>query len=191
MSKKIVWSPKKRILILGPIGLIILGLAAGAAYYFYTQNQMKQVEQKKVVADERRNLDDDAFRGDRDLAAEYTTKLQDEQPEAAYDIYEAEAAKLTDNAAKIALYEQAVAIAHKANQPDQAIKFSITLSELANNARASANVAYLYGLKKDYTNQRKYLQQALDQVEALPKDTPEYVSMKAYYQEQLSKVGTN
>jgi flagellar basal body-associated protein FliL len=191
MSKKSGKLSKKTTVKIIIIALAVL-VAGVAAYYFYMQSQtQQQVEQKKVVADERQKLDDAAFRGDRDLAAEYTAMIQENQPEAAYSLYEAAAKNSTDSTAKIALYEQGVVIATTMKQSDHAIKFAVALSDLANNDRASANVAYLYGLEKDYTNQKKYLQQALDQIETLPKDSPDYVSMKAYYQDMLAKVGTN
>lgn len=189
MTKLFGRLPSKRVLLGVVVGLSILGVGVFAANYFYTHNQQKQAEQKKVVQSERKKLDDAAFRGDRDIAAQYMEKTQAEQSGAAYDVYESEAKKLTDSAAKIALYEQAVSVASKAKRIDHAIKYAVTLSDLSNSHRASANVAYLYGQNKDYENQKKYLQQAIDQLEVLPKDSPEYTDMKAYYQSLLAKVG--
>lgn len=194
MTKKLGRVLNKRVLLGAIIGFLMIALAAGA-YYFYTQNQKQQTEkaaeQKKVVATERKKLDDTAFRGDRDLAAEYAANVQEEQLDAAYQVYESAAQKATDKTAKISLYEQAVTIAYRAKQSDHAIKYAIKASDLANNYRASANVADLYGLSKDYDNQKKYLQKALGQIEALPKDSVEYTTMKAYYQDRLSKVGVS
>lgn len=195
MTKKSRLTSKKRTIItLGSV-LIVLIAGAAVAYHFYTQNQKQQtektVEQKKVVDIERKKLDDTAFRGDRDVAAQYVAKIQDGQLDDAYDLYVSAAQKVADNTAKIALYEQAVAIASQAKQSDHAIKYAVALSDLANNYRASANVAYLYGVDKDYTNQKKYLQQAINQIEKLPQGSDEYRDMKAYYQTELSKVGGN
>lgn len=191
MTKLFGRLPSKRVLLGVVVGLFVLGVGVFAANYFYTHNQQKQAEQKKVVQSERKKLDDAAFRGDRDIAAQYMEKTQAEQSGAAYDVYESEAKKLTDSAAKIALYEQAVSVASKAKRIDHAIKYAVTLSDLSNSHRASANVAYLYEQNKDYENQKKYLQQAIDQLEVLPKDSPEYTDMKAYYQSLLAKVGSS
>jgi tetratricopeptide (TPR) repeat protein len=191
MTKKFGRLPKKRVFIGVIGGLIILGAGLFATNYFYTQNQLKQSEQKKTTESERKKLDTAAFRGDRDIAAQYVERVQSNQQDAAYDLYESAAQKLTDTSAKIALYEQAVSIASRAKQTDAAIKYALSLSELSNTHRASANLAYLYGVNKDYANQKKYLQQALDQLEVLPKDSAEYTDMKTYYQDMLAKVGVN
>lgn len=191
MTKQFGRLPGKRVFIWVTIGLLILGVGAFGANYFYTHLQQQQAEQKKAVDDERKKLDDTAFRGDRDVAAQYIEKIQAKQLDGAYKIYESAAQNLTDNAQKIALYEQAVAIASRAKQADHALKYAESLSTLSGSHRASANVAYLYGQKKDYENQKKYLQQAINQLEALPKDSQEYSGMKAYYQDMLAKVGVN
>ena len=194
MTKKLGRLLNKRVLLGAIIGIVIAGLAGGA-YYFYTQNQKQQAEkateQKKTVAAERSKLDDAAFRGDRDIAAEYTALSQANDLDAAYKIYVSAAQKLTENTAKIALYEQAVATASRAKQSDHAIQYAVILSDLANNYRASANAAYLYGANKDYENQKKYLQKAISQLESVPKESAEYNDMKAYYEGLLAKVGAN
>lgn len=191
MTKKFGRLPSKRVFIWMAIGLFILVVGAFGANYFYTHLQQQQAEQKKAVDDERKKLDDTAFRGDRDVAALYMEKIQAKQLDAAYKLYESAAQKLPDTAQKIALYEQAISIASQAKQADHALKYAETLSVLSGNHRASANVAYLYGQKKDYENQKKYLQQAIDQLETLPKDSQEYSGMKAYYQDMLAKAGAN
>jgi tetratricopeptide (TPR) repeat protein len=191
MTKKFGRLPSKRVVIGAVIGLLILGMGALAANYFYTQQQHKQAEQKKAVANERTKLDDVAFRGDRDIAAQYMEKINAKQFDAGYRLYESAAQQLTDKTAKVVLYEQAVTVSSRAKQVDHAIKYAVSLSELNNTHRSSANVAYLYGQKKDYENQKKYLQQAIDQLETLPKDSQEYTAMRAYYQGLLAKVGVN
>ncbi len=194
MSKKLVSLPKKRTLIIILTCIALVGIGVGGYYYLSAQKKQQEqqaVEQKKALDTERTKLDDTAFRGDRDLAAEYMLHIQNGEPKKALDTYESAVQKAPDDKAKFALYNQAVTIAYRAKQTDQAIDFAIKASDIANNYRASSNVADLYGLKKDYENQKKYLQKALDQVETLPKDSEEYASMKAFYQDKLSKVGTN
>ena len=181
----------KRALLLGIAGILLLAVGGAAAYYFYTKNQQQQAEQKNAVADERNKLDEAAFRGDRDIAAQYIEMVQRKEFDKAYNLYESAAKKLTDSTAKVALYEQAVSVASRAKQMDHAAKYAATLSAVSDSHRASANAAYLYGQNKDYENQKKYLQQAIAQLETLPKDSQEYTSMKAYYEGLLSKVGTN
>jgi hypothetical protein len=192
MTKKFFRLPKKRILIGLIIGLIILSGGAGVAYYLYLQNPQRQIEtneKNKAIEVERKKLEETAFKGDRDVAAQYMEKLQGGETDAAYDVYKVAAQKTDTDEAKIGIYEQAVAAASQANKPDQAIRYAILLSELSNTHRASANVAYLYRQSKDTVNEKKYLQQALDQLETSSKDTPEYVEFKTYYQGLLSQAG--
>jgi flagellar basal body-associated protein FliL len=193
MSKKSGKLSKKRILTIVIITLSIIILLGGVAYYLYVQKQRQQVEmaqQEKATDVERKKLDETAFRGDRDLAAQYMESIQADDHDAAYQLYEQAAGKVGDKAEKIALYEQAVAIASQEKQSDQALRFAITLSELSDSHRASANVAYLYGLDKDVVHQKEYLQKAINQLATLPKDSAEYTSFMTYYQDMIVKLGT-
>lgn len=193
MTKKFFRLPKRRILIGVIIGLILLGGGAGVAYYLYLQNPQRQIEtneKNKVIEAERKKLEETSFKGDRDVAAQYMEKIRGGEVDAAYDIYKVAAQKADTDQAKIAIYEQAVAAASQANNTDQAIQYAILLSELSKTHRASANVAYLYRQNKDVANEKKYLQQALDQLEA-SKDIPEYAEFKSYYQGLLAQAGTN
>lgn len=190
MTKKSVRLPKKRIIIVVAVGLFILSAGAGVIYYLYLHNPQRQIEateENKAIEGERKKLEESSFRGDRDVAAQYMEKLQGGEADAAYAIYKSAAQKADTDVAKIAIYEQAIAAASQANQTDQAIRYAIMLSELSNAHRASANVAYLYRQNKDVANEKKYLQQALDQLEASSKDAPEYADFKPYYQGLLSQ----
>ena len=191
MTKKLGRMPNKRIFLVVAVGVLVLGAGVVAASYFYTHDKEQQTEQKKVIDDERSQLDAAAFRGDRDVAAVYLERVKDKQSDAAYEVYQSAVQKLPDDASKIALYEQGIEISIQAKQIDHAIRLAVQLSDLSNTHRSSANAAYLYGLNKDYENQKKYLQKSIDQLEQLPKDSAEYIDMKAYYQDMLSKVGVN
>jgi flagellar basal body-associated protein FliL len=194
MSKKSDKLSKKRTRLIVIIAILIILLLGGGAYYAYSQSQQRQAkvtEQKKIISDERKKLDEAAFRGDRDLAAQYAEATQANNHDAASQLYEQAISKTNDKAEKIALYEQAVGVASQAKQTEQALQFAIKLSELSDNHRASANVAYLYGLNKDSAHQKEYLQKAIDQLASLPTDSAEYTDFMAYYKDMLAKLGAN
>jgi hypothetical protein len=195
MSKKSGKLSKKRmftIIIISSLTILILG---GAGYYFYMQNQRQQQtetkKQEKAIDVERKKLDETSFRGDRDLAAQYGEKASSGELDAAYALYATAASKAIDDAEKAVLYEQAITAASKAHQIDQAIRFSVLLTQVSGNHRASANAADIYASNKDTTNQKKYLHQAIERLELLPKESQEYHDFKSYYESTLNKLGVN
>jgi tetratricopeptide (TPR) repeat protein len=195
MSKKFGKLSKKRMFTIIIISSLTIFALGGVGYYFYMQNQRQQQtetkKQEKAIDVERKKLDEASFRGDRDLAAQYGEKASGGELDAAYGVYATAASKASDDAEKATLYEQAITVASRANQIDQAIRFSVLLTQVSDSHRASSNAANLYAEKKDIINQKKYLQQAMDRLENLPKDSEEYSSFKAYYQAQLTQIGVN
>lgn len=193
MNKKAGRFSKKRITI-SIIILLIVGLLGGGLYYLYTQQQQKQAETARrdaAIQAERKKLDETAFRGDRDMAARYMEKIANGETEAAYQLYAQEADKLTDADKKIALYEQAITIAHRAKQADDAVRFSQTLSELSPDYRTFANLADLYGEKNDTVHEKEYLQKAIDQLMTFPQGSSEYRELLPYYRSLLVKAEAN
>jgi hypothetical protein len=185
---------RKRTLVIIIASVVFVGLGVGG-YYFFTAHknqQEKQVaEQKKVIARERVRLDDTSFRGDRELASQYLERIQANDDDAAYNLYQQRIDKATDAGLKSALAEQGVVVASLAKQADHAIRFSVLRTQLNDGHRVSANAADVYAENNDIANQKKYLQQAIDRLELLPNDSQEYKDFKVYYQQMMDKIGNN
>lgn len=190
MNKKAGRFSRKIIIISSIIALLAVASLGGGLYYLNVQQQQKRADvdrQDTAVQTEREKLDEAAFRGDRDIAARYAEKVAANEPEAAYQLYTQEANKLTDTSEKIALYEQAVMIAYRTNRSDDAVRFSVTLSELNPDYRTFANLADLYDRQNDTVREREYLQKAIDQLETFPQSSSEYKELLPYYQSLLEK----
>lgn len=190
MNKKAGRFSRKIIIISSIIALLAVASLGGGLYYLNVQQQQKRADvdrQDTAVQTEREKLDEAAFRGDRDIAARYAEKVAANEPEAAYQLYTQEANKLTDTSEKIALYEQAVMIAYRTNRSDDAVRFSVTLSELNPDYRTFANLADLYDRQNDTVREKEYLQKAIDQLETFPQNSSEYKDLLPYYKSMLEK----
>lgn len=190
MNKKAGRFSRKIIIISSIIALLAVASLGGGLYYLNVQQQQKRAgvdRQDIAVQTEREKLDEAAFRGDRDIAARYAEKVAANEPEAAYQLYTQEANKLTDTSEKIALYEQAVMIAYRTNRSDDAVRFSVTLSELNPDYRTFANLADLYDRQNDTVREKEYLQKAIDQLETFPQNSSEYKDLLPYYKSMLEK----
>lgn len=170
--------------------MLAVASLGGGLYYLNVQQQQKRADvdrQDTAVQTEREKLDEAAFRGDRDIAARYAEKVAANEPEAAYQLYTQEANKLTDTSEKIALYEQAVMIAYRTNRSDDAVRFSVTLSELNPDYRTFANLADLYDRQNDTVREKEYLKKAISQLETFPQNSSEYKDLLPYYKSMLEK----
>jgi hypothetical protein len=188
MTKKFVRLPKKRILIGAVAGVLILGGGAYAANYFYaqhkTQQAQKAAEQKKLVDVERTKLNDVAFRGDKDVAAQYMERIGVKDAAGAAKVYE-QAAAHADKTKQAELYRGAITAARQAKQDDQVLQFSLKLAEIEPEYRIYAAIADLYAARHDSAHQIEYLQKTIDSINALPKDSLIYVNLLPRYQEKL------
>lgn len=191
MTKKFGRLPKKHVLIGVVAGVLILGAGAYAAKYFYTQHKtdqaQKTAEQKKLVDAERTKLDDVAFRGDKDVAAQYMERISAKDTTGAARVYERAAAD-ADKTKQAELYKNAITAARQAKQDEQVLQFSLKLAEVQPEYRIYAAIADLYAARQDSAHQIEYLQKTIDSINALPKDSLIYVNLLPLYQNKLKAV---
>lgn len=188
MTKKSGRLPSKRVFLTVIIGLLILGAAGFAANYYYTQYTAQQGQQnsekKKLVDAERTKLDEVAFRGDKDVAAQYMERINDKDAAGAAKVYE-QAAANADKTKQAELYRSAITAARQAKQDEQVLQFSLKLAEVEPEYRVYAAIADIYAARKDSVHQIEYLQKTIDSISVLPKDSLIYLNLLPLYQDKL------
>jgi hypothetical protein len=187
MSKKAGKSSKKRLILLSGLILVVLMLAAGAAWFFLRQQEAQQkadTTRQEAVTKVRTELDDVAFRGNKEVAAAYIERVRADDLEGALKVYEQAAASLDTNG-KILLYRSAYTAAAQAEQTEHTLKFLLKLAELEPGYRIYGALADNYALRKDVVHEVEYRQKAVDAINALPHDSDVYTSLLSLYQDQL------
>lgn len=190
MTKKAGHFSKKRLFLIAGstlVGLVVIGL--GLWYFLGQRAQQKAADTTRQTAIEtqRKQLDEAAFRGDKDIAAKYLERIKSGDSDGALKMYEQAAASL-DQDGKITLYQGAVSAAAQAKQEEHRLKFLLTLAELKPHYLTYGAIADIYAARHDATQQAEYLRKALEQVEMLDHSLSGYATLRDAYQQQLDGV---
>lgn len=189
MTKKAGHLSKKRLFLIVGSALVVLVVIGLGLWYFLAQRPQQKaadVKQETAVQKERKQLDETAFRGDKDVAAKYLERVNSGDPEGALNVYERAAASL-DDAGKVTLYQSAVSAAAQAGQDEHRLKFLLILADLKPHYLTYDAIAALYGDRHDVPHETEYLRKALEQVEALDHSSQAYKELHDMYQQRLDE----
>ncbi|HET8884636.1 MAG TPA: hypothetical protein VFM68_04155 [Candidatus Saccharimonadales bacterium] len=184
MKKRTRRVNKKLVLII--LGVLVLGGLAGG-YWYYTQYQQKQAAIQQARHEKAQaEVEDIAFKGDRELATAFVEQINQENPQAAGQVYLDQIEATNDTTQKMALYRQYGTFASQYNLHDQALQAALGANELQSSYMTLAEVARVYGLLGDTTKQIEYLKKTIAAVNALPLDEQNKKNMITMYQEIIN-----
>ena len=179
MAKHLSGHAKKWLMITG-ISVLILGGGYGG-YIWYQQNQTKQAaQQEDRVGKTQKKLEEASFRGDTNLAARYTERLEMGDVDGAGSLYSKAIEEAETVPEKTTLAEQAITVAYQQKNYDQALKFALILDQIGSSHRTLISIADIYAAQKNVDHEKEDIQKAIAAIEALPQDSPEREFISIY-----------
>ena len=143
-----------------------------------------------MLSNNKTKLDDVAFKGDRNLAAQYLAQNAAGNQQGARSVYDQAVAGQPQNS-QISLYSQAVMAAKTANNTSDTLYFMEKLATIEQSYQAYGALADLYAAQHNTAGQREYLQKAVADLEKRAQASAAYQPLLTNYQQQLQKLGTS